>query len=40
MVWEGTGGKVEVEIEEWVGEVLKVGEVARVRKGDGRVVVG
>ena len=33
-------GKVWRICEEWVGEVLKVGEVARVRKGDGRVVVG
>ena len=41
-VWFGKGpvGKLRSRCEEWVGEVLKGDEVHRVRKGDGRLVVG
>ena len=37
---EDAVGKVVRICEEWVEEVLKGDEVHRVRKGDGRVVVG
>ena len=42
VVWfeKGPVGKLRSRCEEWVEEVLKGDEVHRVRKGDGRVVVG